>query len=335
VWLTILVAAGFAWGVLRLFNLEFASGAVYPAYSSLRADPDGTRLLYESLVRLPSLSVTRSFLPLDLLQPSEATVLLLGLDARNFGKDLDLLRTVRGMAERGNRVVLAAAPLTGTGAIPADKLNREWGVRFGVDPRARAAHRLYFSKADEWSVTEQSGDRILAIERAFGKGSVVLMAESLDFDNQSTVAMDRLDEVSAALGPNARIIFDEQHFGMTESGTVVGLVRRFRLGGMTLGLLCCAALWIWRNASAFPPPAPAAAMERLAGRTSHAGLLNLLSRHIRPADLPAVCWQKWLGANRVSSDAAAGASEILRRNSDPLSAMRQLWDRPAPHKGHS
>ena len=36
--------------------------------------------------------------------------------------------------------------------------------------------------------------------------------------------------------------------------SVVGLARRFRLTGMTLGLALCMALFIWRNTSAFPPP---------------------------------------------------------------------------------
>jgi hypothetical protein len=336
-WLLLPVAAGFVWGALQLFGVEFATGAVYPPYSSLRADPDGARLLYESLARMPGLTVTRNYLPLELLQSSGATVLLLGLDARSFGKEMDLLRTVERLAKSGNRVVLAAGPLTGIAAIPADKLNREWGVRFGVDPRSKARYRLYFSKADDWTATARIGDRMLAIERAFGGGTVVMLADSLDFDNQATVAMDRLDDVAAALGPGSRIIFDEQHFGISESGTIVGLVRRFRLGGMAFGLLLCAALWIWRSTASFPPPAPAAGVEHLAGRTSHSGLLTLLHRHIRTADLPSVCWQQWLATNRVRPDVAARASEILRTKADPvgqLAALSQLPPaRSAPAKG--
>jgi hypothetical protein len=327
-WLLLPTGAIFAWGVLQLFGVEFSAGTVYPAYSTLRADPDGARLLYDSLARLPGLTVTRSYLPLDMLQPTDTTVLLLGLDAREFGKDADLLRSVQRIAERGNRVVLAAGPLSGISAIPAARINREWGVRFGVDPRAKASGRLYFSKAEDWTVTGRIGDRILSIERAFGKGSVVMLADSLDFDNQSTVAMDRLDDIADALGPNRTIIFDEQHFGLTESGTIVGLARRFHLGGAALGLLLCAALWIWRNTAAFPPPAPAAAVEHLAGRTSHSGLLTLLRRHIRPADLPSVCWQEWLAANRVRPEVAAQASRILQTPADPVGQVAALSHLP-------
>jgi hypothetical protein len=322
-WLLIPVAAGFAWGVLQLFGVEFASGAVYPPYSSLRAEPDGARLLYDSLARLPGLTVTRSYLPLELVGGSDATILLLGLDARNFGKDMDLLRTVRQAAERGNRVVLAAA-LAGTGDIPADKLNREWGVRFGVDAKSPASHRLYFRRAEEWTVADRVGERAIAIERGFGKGMVVVLAESVAFDNQSSVARNRIDDVAAALGPQRRIVFDEQHFGLSESGTIVGLARRYRLGGMALGLLVCAVLWIWRSTSSFPPAAAAAVVERLEGRTSHAGLLTLLRRHIRPGDLPEVCWQEWVSTNRVRPDVVARAVAIVRGGAGPVEKVRLI-----------
>lgn len=52
-------AAAFLFGVVQLFKLRFEVGDVYPAYSSLRADPLGTMAFYESLEKLPGLSVRR------------------------------------------------------------------------------------------------------------------------------------------------------------------------------------------------------------------------------------------------------------------------------------
>ncbi|MGH7970375.1 MAG: hypothetical protein ACREIC_16755, partial [Limisphaerales bacterium] len=49
----------FVAGVFELFELRYAAGDVYPPYSSLRADPLGTMILYESLGRMPRLSVWR------------------------------------------------------------------------------------------------------------------------------------------------------------------------------------------------------------------------------------------------------------------------------------
>ena len=39
---------GFAVGITKLFLLRFEAGDVYPPYSSLRADPLGTMVLYKA-----------------------------------------------------------------------------------------------------------------------------------------------------------------------------------------------------------------------------------------------------------------------------------------------
>ncbi|HLH55180.1 MAG TPA: hypothetical protein VKY92_16360, partial [Verrucomicrobiae bacterium] len=54
-------AALFGLGLFELFQLRFEAGDVYPAYSSLRADPLGTMALYESLARMPGVNVVRDF----------------------------------------------------------------------------------------------------------------------------------------------------------------------------------------------------------------------------------------------------------------------------------
>jgi hypothetical protein len=52
-------AAAFVFGIVQLFKLRFEVGDVYPAYSSLRSDPLGAMAFYESLDKLPGLSVRR------------------------------------------------------------------------------------------------------------------------------------------------------------------------------------------------------------------------------------------------------------------------------------
>ena len=198
-------------------------------------------------------------------------------------------------------------------------------LKIDSDPQQR--HPLYFGGSEGWRVRDKIGERILAIERDFGKGSVVLMAESWDFTNQSSVALDRLRQVSGALGGYRRIVFDEQHLGIAESGSVVGMARQFRLTGLAIGLALAAALFIWRNASGFPPPEAARSGERLSGRTSQAGLLTLLKRHIPPAELAAVCWREWLSANgrQVSPERRRQVEAILAGAAGrPVEATREI-----------
>jgi len=326
--LIVLMAALFSFGLIRVFHIRFSTGDVYPEYSSLRSSPEGAKLLYDSLSRTPGIVVTRNYLPLEYLEESGATIFLFALDAEQFAADPDpYLDSVERLAKRGNRVVAALRWESSRKPIRTGELDHRWHVKFGFDAGEKQEHHLYFSEAPGWRVLERDGPKLLAIERGFDKGSVVLVSESRDFGNQSVVKLDRLALVSAAIGPNTRVVFDEQHFGIAESGSVVGLARRFRLTGMAAGLALCAALFLWKNASGFPPPAAAAPSETLAGRTSISGLFTLLRRHVKPADLAAVCWNEWLAGNRasVAPERIARAQAILRdRAGQPLDAVREI-----------
>jgi len=95
---------------------------------------------------------------------------------------------------------------------------------------------------------------------------------------------------------------------------------------MAIGIAICAALFLWRNTSAFPPPTTIT-VERLAGRTSHSGLLTLLQRHVAPRDLAGACWREWLSSHRreVTPERAARAEAILRSSAGrPLEALREI-----------
>ena len=99
---------------------------------------------------------------------------------------------------------------------------------------------------------------------------------------------------------------------------------------MALGFGICAALFIWRNVTAFPPPDidPRGSRETAgaAGRTSRSGLVTLLRRHVPASELASVCWNEWLTANRraVSPEIAARAAEIIRASHDPAKALSEI-----------
>jgi hypothetical protein len=324
----ILLCAAFTYGLIRLFSVQFAAGEVYPEYSTLRTDPAGAKLLYDSLALTPGLTVARNFEPLDAIGEATAAIFLLSLFPDQFGASEDpYLKTIERLAARGNRIVVAMDFSWRGRPEEVAELERRWHVRFGVDAEKSHVHHLYFAEARDWQVLDRAGSRLLAIQRDFGKGSVVLISGSDDFSNQSTAAMDRLPLISAAIGSRTRVVFDEAHLGIAESGSVVALARRFRLLGTAAGLAVCAVLFLWKNAAAFPPPAPAAHAESLAGRTSLSGLVTLLRRHVPPADLAATCWRKWLVSNRrgLSPERLHRAEMILRdRGRAPVDAIREI-----------
>ena len=297
------LAVAFGCGVLYLFNRQFAGGDAYPAYSTLRSDPAGAKLIFESLSRLAGVTVARSYQPLERVVDRDSTVLVLGMEPHNFAMQPDTeIHALEEFAERGNRVVFGMGEATGREPPRTAPIETLWGVRFGLDFDKEGRGNLYFADAKNWEVVERNGTRPVVIEKAFGKGSVVLVAEGRLF-----------------AGPHTRIVFDEAHFGIVESGSVVALARRFRLHGLALGLAICAMLFIWKNASSFPPVVSAPREERVFGRTSVAGLVTLLRRHIAPDRLAAVCWQEWLkGQARDIAPARRAQAEARLREIETM-----------------
>jgi hypothetical protein len=346
----LVLGGAFLWGVVSLFNRQFAAGELYPRFSTMRTDRMGTKLLYDSLGKLPGVTVERNLLPVEFLPNDGAAVVLLGLSPMqvNWNPEM-LLQIAEKIAARGNRVVLGMyldpednrrvvgddvekGPASKGKKPESSPLEAMWKVKLKIDPDPDADHAVYFEKADGWRVRESDEGRILAVERDSGKGSIVLMAESDEFTNAAVVETDGLDEICSALGPYRRILFDEQHLGVAESGSVVGMARQFRLMGLALGLALVAALFIWKNAAGFPPPPAARAIDRFAGRTSHAGLVTLLKRHVPPGELARVCWNEWLSANRgqATPEIRKQAEAILARGGGAVEATREIQGMASP-----
>jgi hypothetical protein len=107
--LLIALLASTALGFAYLYGLRIETGDVFPAYSSLRADPLGTRAFYDSLAEIPGVRVDRRFQPMeDLSGAPQRTIIVAGLSAANWGtmssKEYAAIDSeVRG----GSRLVLA------------------------------------------------------------------------------------------------------------------------------------------------------------------------------------------------------------------------------------
>jgi hypothetical protein len=71
--LFVVIVSGFMFGVLKLFLLRFEAGDVYPAYSSLRSDPLGSRAFYSSLENINDTAVGRNYRSLQTLEFNENT----------------------------------------------------------------------------------------------------------------------------------------------------------------------------------------------------------------------------------------------------------------------
>ena len=136
--LLLVLAAGFAVGVSHLMKLRFNRGDVYPAYSSLRSDPLGCRVFYDSLDTLESIRVTRNLRPLQSLEPDgNATLFLIGVALRPE-EELPLAEAeaVDDFISSGGRVVVTLRPILEHGsASPVRNPNKAPGPASDADGR--------------------------------------------------------------------------------------------------------------------------------------------------------------------------------------------------------
>ncbi len=109
--LILLIAlTGFVVGLVQLFKLRFEAGDSFPPYSSFRADPVGTKALYESL---DSLVTTRRHLrPLEKLGDGRDTTLLwLGDSPSALRLMPEQFKELETFARSGGRLVISLSPI--------------------------------------------------------------------------------------------------------------------------------------------------------------------------------------------------------------------------------
>jgi hypothetical protein len=336
--LSLAAIAGFIFGIVQLFNLRFEAGDVYPKYSSFRADPLGSKALYESLELL--LPTSRHVERWSRLPDGRGrTLLYLGADPDALEFPRHQLQSLETFVNSGGRLVISfVTQYKARGTAPTARSEEklvEAGQRWGFEVKhvrlpkedERYQHAtgrrlendsslpdelvwhsaIYFDGlgADWKSVYIISNDLPVLIERDFGSGQIVLCSDPYPFSNEALLGQRQVGLLSWLIGPSRYIIFDETHLGVRAEPGLATLLRRYRLQGLTVALVFLALLLIWKNADRFIPPVAAPNNLRpsaVAGRSSALGFVNLLRRNIARNELIGVCIDQWKRsqAKRVS-----------------------------------
>ena len=265
------------------------SAEYYPPYSSLRVDERGTTILYESLEQSGAYRVTRSFLPLDQLHAANVDILLIGvwpvaLEARSE----PLWSSFENLASHGNRVLVGLSDSVFD--VKDTSVLTRHGVSFQWVPvsSSQDKHRR-FRISNAWQVLRQDESGIEAIERRYGSGSLILLAESDLFLNRTLAKAPDSAFVLSLLGSKPEAIFNESHLGVVETGSVIGLARRYHLHGLIWGLLLLGGFFLWRNIPSFPPRLPELTGDAVSWEDSFVAFRRLLRKSLASADLLNYC----------------------------------------------
>jgi hypothetical protein len=107
--LIVITLAAFLYGIAQLFALRFEAGDIFPPYSTLRGDPLGAKVFYESLRALPDVAVERNERPLSRLGAEQDTTLFYLGTHSPFLRETEI-QAFEGVASKGGRVVVSFHP---------------------------------------------------------------------------------------------------------------------------------------------------------------------------------------------------------------------------------
>ena len=104
----LLIAVVFAGGLGWLFKLRLGQGDLFPAYSTLRADPLGTRAIFEALQELPELRVERSVQPMKKIPETPVrTIIFAGMERVQWSAfSVDEANALDAAVRAGSRAVI-------------------------------------------------------------------------------------------------------------------------------------------------------------------------------------------------------------------------------------
>jgi hypothetical protein len=144
----------FVGGLARLFVLRYESGDVYPPYSSLRADPLGTKALAAALAELPGIEVGRNFKPLPKFHPNgPVTLVYAGVSHRAYWTGPELL-AFDSLIANGSRAIFTFFPVETLPSTGDDK-------RAGDEERTKKEEKTGSAKGgtEKKSGDEKSSDK--------------------------------------------------------------------------------------------------------------------------------------------------------------------------------
>jgi hypothetical protein len=359
-----ILLASFVFGMIQLMRLRFSAGDVYPYYSSFRADPLGTKALFESLELCCDFQVQRNHEPFTRVKDRfDSTVLVLGLSHQVLPAiPKTTAEEINYFVNNGGRLIITLHHQMGLAAAlqqMEDSSNAEitdlsefWGFRVFVEeqtrggaylersyprqelPRNISAHTpIYFQTIHPaWKVVYHRDQHPVLIERRLGRGSLAVSAESYFLSNEA-LAKERYPVLlSWLVGDPEVVIFDEYHHGIASEAGVMYLARKYDLEWLFGIFFLLGLLFIWKNATPLVPSEAEMLHAHQSGKESVAGLTNLLRRNIPDSRLLDVCFAEWQkSGQKISEQSRKWMEETIGaerrkpgRQKDPAAAYNTM-----------
>jgi hypothetical protein len=351
-----LMLAVFAFIGFQTLKVRAEVNGAYPEYSSFRADPKGYRALFETLAGVGTIRVDRFLEPLAQLPASSGKMLVMaGLEpaapANETAKFLETWMT------KGGTLLITFSSLDTERRYRANPISQEnragrpqvgeskdWGFKILYSSRnlVGSIQSNLFSKdsswsghlylepiTDDWKVLAKAQDLPVAIERKYGAGNLVLLADAYPLSNVALAANRNAELVSWLFPQHSIVIFDESHFNIINHPGIMSLARRYGLDGAFIAILGLALLYLWANRYSLKPARRKTADSNpaVSGIGGNEIFTNLLRRTVPAKDLSATCLQIWKQkgpTNPVKQARLENLANALPSTTSPVERYNQI-----------
>ncbi|MGK0187899.1 MAG: hypothetical protein ACI9R3_003690 [Verrucomicrobiales bacterium] len=191
-----------------------------------------------------------------------------------------------------------------------------------------------------WKPVATIAGRPVIMQRPYGKGTLVMCADSWFLSNESLAKYRELGPLLWAVGKRSNLVVDETHHGVQESEGVVGMVARYHLHGVIPGVILLFLLVLWRGSSSLVPSAALSASENaravtVDGIDADSGVVRLMRSGISKQEILRQCYLAWarhpvLRRRYSKTDVAAVRDRVVAEESkstgqrDLVSAYREI-----------
>jgi hypothetical protein len=198
---------------------------------------------------------------------------------------------------------------------------------------------LYFDLFDSaWQTLYSYEGLPLIVERSFGKGSILVCADSYFLSNEALWSERHPRLLVWLIGAHSNLIFDEAHFGIYKQPSVAQLIRRYRFHWFFAALAVLALLFVWKSAAYFVPPPVDDGLtgaEVVSEKDYTQGLIALLRRNIAGNQILQVCAKEWGQTFKKSKrirgntmerirDLMGTGTADLKKSGDPVKEYREI-----------
>jgi hypothetical protein len=305
-------------GITLLLSLRFDKGDMYPAYSSFRTDPLGSKALFESLSKLDGYTINRTYINPSQLECSLSTILFIGVTLERV-HDSSFTNSLIKLAKNQNHCILAfdhtqkrvqSYSADTSKRIVCDTI-KELGLIFnhhsgsmesissldsGLAKMNWPGHIL-MNADSSWEPLVRSRKLLVLGKKQFSKGSIMALHSSFNLTNQG-LHQNLIDNgtnplLSLITSTSSTILFDEWHLGIVHTNTMMDLMKRFGLLPVIFFALAWFLLLIW-NSQGERTQQIESNMTLAKTDASHKDSLNLLLHsNITSKSILTVCKNLW------------------------------------------